>query len=81
MHIDTVDPPEPFVTYHTPATGRYHSEYIGEVDLIIHSNPDFVLCKLKVYINTPLPPPAGCATCAKVTSLIPELSTETGRVN
>ena len=27
------------------------------------------------------PAPAGCPTCAKVTSLMPEISVETGRVN
>ena len=31
--------------------------------------------------ETPRPAPAGCPTCAKVTSLIPEISVETGRVN
>ena len=40
--------------------------------------------KFKIVRDVPKPPrpaPAGCVTCAKVTSLIPELSVETGRVN
>ena len=31
--------------------------------------------------ETPRPAPAGCPTCAKVVSLMPEISVETGRVN
>ncbi len=80
MTIDTEDL-TPFFTYNSPAKGRYHSEYIGTVDFHILPEDGNVAFSLKVYVNAPLPPPAGCARCAHTLSLIPELSIDTGRVN
>ena len=72
--------PEAFISFNSPAEGRYHSSYIGMTEFTIAATGQPFI-KLKTWINTPRPAPAGCPTCAKVTSLIPELSVETGRVN
>ena len=74
---------EAFLSHGAPLMdSRYISSHLGEIAFRILDSPsDSIAFRMQVYINTPIPPPAGCSTCAKVTSMIPEISVETGRVN
>ena len=72
---------EAFLSHGAPLEDhRYISTYLGKIGFKMFGS-DTVFFWMKVYVNTPIPPPAGCPTCAKVTSMIPEISVETGRVN
>ncbi len=72
---------EAFLSHGVPLKDhRYISTYLGKIGFKMFGS-DTVFFRMKVYVNTPIPPPAGCSTCAKVTSMIPEISVESGRVN
>ena len=74
MHNDT-EVPDAFFTYGAPAEGRYQSRYVGKAHFYItgqyvapgETRKPFHT--MDAWINTPLPPLAGCPTCALVASL------------
>ncbi len=59
------------VSYGEPLHGRYQTTKIGALTFSVNETPWF---EIPIYINNPLPAPAGCPTCAKTTSLMPDLS-------
>ncbi len=59
------------VSYGEPLHGRYQTTKIGALTFTLNGKPCMVI---PIYANNPLPPPAGCPTCAKTTSLMPDLS-------
>ncbi len=61
----------PLVSYAQPLEGRYQATKIGDLPLTLNGKPWF---GIPIYANNPLPPPAGCPTCAMATSLMPDLS-------
>lgn len=69
----THEVPGTLITYNSPAEGHYHSTYIGMTQFTIAATGQ-PLIKLKTWVNTPRPAPAGCPTCAHALSLMPDLS-------
>ena len=61
----------PFISYAQPLEGRYQATKIGTLALSLNGKPWIAI---PIYANNPLPAPAGCPTCAKATSLMPDLS-------
>ncbi len=61
----------PLLSYGKPLHGRYQTTKIGALTFCLDGQP---WTKTPIYANNPLPMPAGCPTCAKTTSLMPDLS-------
>ena len=61
----------PLVSYAQPLHGRYQATKIGALTLSLNGKP---WIKIPIYVNNPLPAPAGCPTCAHALSLMPDLS-------
>ncbi len=59
------------LSYGEPLHGRYQTKKIGALTFSVNGQPWF---EIPIYANNPLPPPAGCPTCAMATSLRPDLS-------
>ena len=61
----------PPLSWGEPLEGRYQATKVGVLTFSHNGKPRG---EIPMYINNPLPPPAGCPTCAKTTSLMPDLS-------